>query len=89
MDVTAFLCTALLLYLLVLVARILLSWFPIDPNGSMAAVAGFLYLVTDPILAPLRRAIPPLRIGNVALDLSTLVALIGIQLLRGIICSGA
>ena len=82
----AIVCTALLLYLFLFVGRILLSWFPIDPNGSMAAVAGFLYLVTDPILMPLRRVIPPLRIGNVALDLSSIVAIIGIQIVIGIIC---
>lgn len=78
-------CSLLLIYLLFLVARILLSWFPINPDGTMAAVAGFLYLVTDPVLLPLRRTIPPLRIGNVMLELSTLVALIGIQIVRGLI----
>ena len=78
-------CSLLLIYLLFLVARILLSWFPINPDGTMAAAAGFLYLVTDPVLLPLRRAIPPLRIGNVMLELSTLVALIGIQVVRGLI----
>jgi len=79
------LCGLLLVYLLFLVGRILLSWFPINPDGTMAAVAGFLYLVTDPVLVPLRRTIPPLRIGNVMLELSTLVALIGIQIVRGVL----
>lgn len=79
------LCGLLLVYLLFLVGRILLSWFPINPDGTMAAVAGFLYLVTDPVLVPLRRTIPPLRIGSVMLELSTLVALIGIQIVRGVL----
>lgn len=50
-----------------LFARILLSWFPVDPFSGPVQ---FLHQVTDPILEPLRRL--PLRIGM--LDLSPLVA---------------
>jgi YggT family protein len=50
-----------------LFARIILSWFPVDPFSSPVR---FLNQVTDPILEPLRRL--PLRIGM--LDLSPLVA---------------
>jgi YggT family protein len=57
-------CT--LLYWL-LFARILISWFPVDPFSGPVQ---FLIQVTDPILAPLRRL--PLHIGM--LDLSPLVA---------------
>ena len=55
--------------MLVLIVRVVLSWFPISPDGSVATVAGFLYLVTDPVLGPLRRVLPPLRMGAMALDL--------------------
>ena len=57
-------CT--LLYWL-LFARILISWFPVDPFSGPVQ---FLIQVTDPILAPLRRL--PLQIGM--LDLSPLIA---------------
>ena len=57
-------CT--LLYWL-LFARILISWFPVDPFSGPVQ---FLIQVTDPVLAPLRRL--PLQIGM--LDLSPLVA---------------
>lgn len=57
-------CT--LLYWL-LFARIIISWFPVDPFSGPVQ---FLIQVTDPILAPLRRL--PLRIGM--LDLSPLLA---------------
>lgn len=88
MDIGSILCTLVWIYFLILIGRILLSWFPIDPNGSMAAVAGFMYLVTDPILMPLRRAIPPLRIGNVALDLSVLIVIFAINLVvLPLVCS--
>ena len=65
----------------------MLSWFPLDPNGFMATVAGFLYMLTDPVLGPLRRMLPAVRLGSVALDLSPIVVIIGIQILIGIICT--
>ena len=79
-------CWALSLYLVFVFARILLSWFPLDPRGAMATVAGFLFTVTDPVLGPLRRAIPPVRLGAAALDLSPLIVILGIYILRGIVC---
>ena len=80
-------CSLLQLYLLVLIVRVVLSWFPISPDGSVATVAGFLYLVTDPVLGPLRRVLPPLRMGAMALDLSPIVAFFVISILMGILCS--
>jgi len=74
------------LYLIAIFIRILLSWFPLDPNGFMATIGGFLYMITDPVLVPLRRVIPPLRLGNVALDLSAVIAIIGLNILLTVIC---
>jgi YggT family protein len=37
-------------------------------------------------MGPLRRLIPPVRLGAAAMDLSPLVLLVGISVLRGIIC---
>ena len=42
---------------------------------------------TDWALEPLRRIIPPVRLGNMALDLSPLVLLFGIQIIQGILRS--
>jgi YggT family protein len=80
-------CTLLLVYFVALFARILLSWFPVTPGTALAQVNSALYSVTEPILGPLRRAIPPVRFGAAALDLSPLIVIIGLQLLRGAICS--
>ena len=52
-----------------LIARIVVSWFPVDPYH---AVVQFLTQVTDPLLLPLRRI--PLQIGM--LDLTPLVAFV-------------
>jgi YggT family protein len=74
-------CLLLQLYLLALFARILLSWFPVTPGGGLASVVSALYNVTEPVLGPLRRAIPPVRFGAAAIDLSPLIVLIGLRLL--------
>ena len=79
----AILCTLLQLYVFVLLVRIVLSWFPLEPGGAMATVNGYLRAVTDPVLDPVRRLLP--RTGMI--DLSPLVVLIGIQVIQAIICS--
>lgn len=79
-------CLALTIYTLLILVRIVVTWFPLDPDGGMATVAGFLFIVTDPVLGPIRRLLPPVRLGSVALDLSPLVVLIGLQIIQANIC---
>ncbi len=80
-------CSLIQIYVLLLVVRVVMSWFPISPNGPAETVAGFLYMVTDPVLVPLRRLLPPVRMGAMALDLSPIVAFFALTVLRGILCS--
>jgi len=40
----------------------------------------------EPIMRPIRNVIPPLRVGGAALDLSPLILILGIGLLRRLIC---
>jgi YggT family protein len=54
------------------------SW---RPSGFALVIAEIVYTITDPPLKALRRVIPPLRIGQVSLDLSFLVLIIGVQIL--------
>lgn len=75
--------TALQMYWYVLVLYVIFSWVPRPPDALRPFVLGVARLV-EPLAAPLRRSIPPLRIGMVALDLSLLVLLIGTSLLRNI-----
>jgi YggT family protein len=75
--------TALTAYWYVLLLYVILSWVPRPPEGLRPLVVGVNRLV-EPLAMPLRRAIPPLRLGTVALDLSVLVLLIGTNILRGI-----
>ena len=80
------LCYLLGLYALVLIIRVVLSWFPINPNGVGATIAGFVYFATDPILLPLRRVMPALRIASVGLDLAPMAVFFLITFIRGMIC---
>jgi YggT family protein len=65
-------------FLIVLLARAVLDWvqfFARDwrPKGAALVVAEAVYTVTDPPLKLLRRLIPPLRLGNVSLDVAYMV----------------
>ena len=80
---TDLICILLQLYFYALFARILLSWFPVSPGGAVASINAVLATVTEPILGPLRRSIPPVRLGMMALDLSPIIVFIGIRLLIG------
>ena len=73
-------------YLLLLIIRMIISWiqaFSRDwhPRGVVLVVAEVVFTATDPPLRFLRRYIPSLRLGNVALDLSFMVLFLGLILL--------
>lgn len=80
-------CYALNFYILILLVRIVLSWFPMSDRGAMASIQRFLYAVTEPVLGPLRSILPPVRMGGVALDLSPLIVLVVLNLITARICS--
>ncbi|MCD9622487.1 YggT family protein [Rhabdothermincola salaria] len=70
------------LFLLALLARIILSWFPAT-GGALDSVQRVLFRITEPVLAPVRAILPPVRLGGMALDLSPIVVFILLQLLIG------
>ena len=51
-------------------------------------VYDFLSKLIEPVLAPIRRVLPPLRIGTVALDLSVIAVFFGLFILQSLLCSG-
>jgi YggT family protein len=79
-------CRLLQAYLIVLFARVVISWFPIAPGSGLASIYGFLYAVTEPVLGPLRRMIPPIGMGGMGLDLSPLIVFMVIIILQSAIC---
>jgi YggT family protein len=69
------------LFVFVLIVRMVFSWiqsFSRDwhPSGILLVIAESVFTITDPPLKFLRRFIPPLRLGMVALDLSFMVLFI-------------
>ncbi|HEU4674347.1 MAG TPA: YggT family protein [Motilibacteraceae bacterium] len=76
------------LFFFLLIARLVLDYVQLfarswTPHGVMLVIAEVVYTVTDPPLKLLRRFIPPLRLGQVSLDLSFLVLLILVQVASG------
>ncbi len=66
-----------------IIGSILFSWFPGYPSSSfMQAIYNAVRAVADPILGPIRNNIPPLRIGGFGLDLSPIIALLGLWIAR-------
>ena len=80
------LCWLLLLYALAFLLRAVLSWFPIQPGGVAATLAGGLMAVTDPVLRPLQRVLRPMQVGNVALDFAPSIVMVVLFAVRGFIC---
>jgi YggT family protein len=76
------LCVAITLFLVVLTARAVLSWFPNQPGGVLEQIQSVLNTLTEPVLRPVRQVIPPAGM----FDLSFLVVFFGLFLLRQIIC---
>ena len=74
-------CTLARIYIFCIFGRIILSWFPMDSAGPLANVRSFLFAITEPVLGPLRRAIPSVGM----LDLSPLVAIFGLQILSAVL----
>jgi YggT family protein len=80
----ALLVLLLWLFFVLLIGRLVLDYIQMfarswRPHGPVLVLAEIVYTITDPPLKFLRRFIPPLRIGGVALDLSFLVLIILVQ----------
>lgn len=71
--------TAFEVYSWLLLARILLTWFPVDPYNPAVR---FIARVTDPFLNIFRGLLPPL--GG-AIDLSPILAFFALRLVRSLV----
>jgi YggT family protein len=69
------------LYVVVLIVRALLSWFPAAPGSVFARFLRVLDLVTEPVLRPVRRVLPPIRAGGMGIDLSVIAVILVAQLI--------
>ncbi len=76
----------LTIYLVILIGRMIFGWVQVfardwRPTGILLVLAEAIFTVTDPPLKFLRRFIPPLRLGMVAMDLSFMVLFIVVLIL--------
>ena len=56
--------------------RIILSWFPMQSGGIFATIHDFLVAITEPLLGPVRRMLPPIGVGGMGFDLSPIIVLL-------------
>lgn len=80
----------LLLYLVVLFARLILSYIPLfnrewRPKGAGLVAAELVYTVTDPPVRFFQRIIPPLRIGSISLDFGFSITILIVLILMSIV----
>ena len=66
---------------MVIWTRVILSWIPHDPNHFLIKI---IYEISNPILSPIQKMIPP--IGG-KIDASPIIAIVIIQFLKGVILS--
>jgi len=64
--VTTILADLILVFLVILAARAVLSWFPVRGGTFLASVNTLLFELTEPVLRPVRRVIPPVGMFDVS-----------------------
>lgn len=85
-DVADYVGALFLVYIILILIRVLLSWIPRMPyNPTLRAVLDFITDTTDPYLNIFRRIIPPIGGGGFGLDLSPMIGLIVLFILRGLV----
>ncbi len=80
----------LFIFIALLWVRFIVDWVQVfarqwQPRGPLLVALEGVYSATDPPIVALRRVIPPLRIGSVALDLSFLLVMVAAWLLLNVV----
>lgn len=85
-DVADYVAALFLVYIILILIRVLISWIPRMPyNPTLRAVLDFITETTDPYLNLFRRIIPPIGGGGFGLDLSPMIGIIVLFILRGVV----
>lgn len=70
------------LFTILIFVRIIFSWIRVSPyHPTWGPILRFVYQITDPIMEPVRRLIPPMG----GLDLSPIIVLFGLNILRSVL----
>ena len=83
------LCVLVLGFQFFFLLRMVMSFFPIQEGSLTGSVREFAFAITEPVVLPLRRRLPPLPGGLAGFGIAELMVLIGLQILAVIICRGA
>jgi YggT family protein len=79
--VASILANIVTIYLVILAARAVLSWFPVRGGTLLASINTILFELTEPVLRPVRKVIPPAGM----FDLSFMVVFFALIILQGIL----
>jgi YggT family protein len=76
--ITSVLRFAVLIFFVLLIGRLVVDWIQVfarewRPRGISLVLAEAVYSATDPPLKALRRVVPPLRLGQIQLDLAFMI----------------
>jgi YggT family protein len=79
----------LFLYIGLLLARLVVDWVQAfarswTPHGVLLVILEVVYTLTDPPINFVRRFVPPLRIGGIALDMAFLIVLVFVYVLQAL-----
>ena len=91
-EIGNILASILSVFLIILIGRLVFDFVQIfardwRPTGVVLVLVEAIYTVTEPPLKVIRKVVPPIRLGQVSLDLGFLILLLGIQILIGILRS--
>lgn len=85
-DVADYVSALFLVYIILIFLNVLISWVPRMPyNRPLRATLDFIKETTDPYLGLFRRFLPPLGGGGFALDLSPIIGVVLLFVLRAIV----
>ena len=88
-DVGYFINFVLYLYIGLLLARLVVEWVQAfarswTPHGPLLVILEIVYTATDPPINFVRRFVPPIRIGSVAIDVAFIIVLIFVYVLQAL-----
>jgi len=86
-QIGGFINFVLFIYIILLLARLVVEWVQMfarswTPRGPVLVVLEIIYTATDPPINFVRRFVPPLRIGSVAIDVAFLIVLVFVYVLQ-------
>lgn len=85
-DIADYVAALFLVYIILILIRVLISWIPRMPyNPILRGVLDFVSQTTDPYLNLFRRILPPIGGGGFGLDLSPMIGIVVLYILRAVV----